>query len=79
VQAALGALETGGGDAARFEELFREFRAMSEQTVRSRLTLGLPDAGLERGQAIGLNVIKRDIGTGEATGGVGLFVTGEPG
>ena len=74
--AALQALETGGADAAKFEKLFKEFRAMTAQTVRSRLTLGLPDAGLKRGQAIGLNVIKRDLGTGEVTGGVGLFVAG---
>jgi hypothetical protein len=79
VQAQLGALEAGGGDAARFAKLCREFRAMSAQTVRSRLTLGLPDAGLERGQAIGLNLIKRDIETDEATGGLGLFLTGAPG
>jgi hypothetical protein len=78
VQAALRAMETGRADAAKFEALFKEFRAMTAQTVRSRLTLGLPDAGLKRGQAIGLNVIKRDIGTGEATGGIGLFVAGEP-
>jgi hypothetical protein len=76
VLAALQALETGGADAAEFEKLFKEFRAMTAQTVRSRLTLGLPAAGLKRGQAIGLNVIKRDLGTGEVTGGLGLFVAG---
>ena len=76
VLAALQALETGGADAAEFEKLFKEFRAMTAQTVRSRLTLRLPAAGLKRGQAIGLNVIKRDLGTGEVTGGLGLFVAG---
>ena len=79
VRSALRALEIGRADAAKFEKLFKEFRAMTAQTVRSRLTLGLPDAGLGPGQAIGLNVTKRDIGTGEVTGGIGLFVTGEPG
>jgi hypothetical protein len=79
LQAALRALETGRADAAEFEELFREFRAMTAQQVRSRLTLRLPDAGLKPSQAIGLNVIKRDLATGEATGGIGLFLTGESG
>jgi hypothetical protein len=78
VQAALRTLEKGRGNAAKFEDLFKDFREMTAQTVRSRLTLGLPDAGLKRGQAIGLNVIKRDLETGMVTGGIGLFVTGEP-
>ncbi len=73
---ALQALEIGRGDAREFKALFREYRAMNARSVRSKLTLDLPDVGLERGQAVGVDVLKRSLVTGEVTGGIGLFVTG---
>jgi hypothetical protein len=73
---AMQALEVGRGDAREFKSLFEEYRAMNARPVRSRVTLDLPDVGLERGQAVGVDVLKRSAVTGEVTGGIGLFVTG---
>lgn len=73
---ALQALENGRGDAREFKPLFKEYRAMNARSVRSQVTLTLPDVGLERGQAVGVDVLKRSAVTGEVAGGIGLFVTG---
>jgi hypothetical protein len=78
VQEALRALEAGRGDAARFRELFKEFRDMNAQTVRSQLTLALPHVGLEKGQAVALNVVKRGLRAREAAAGIAVFVAGDP-
>lgn len=76
---ALRALDSGRAEAGRFKELFREFRAMSAETVRSRVTLRLPDVPLEGGEAVGVNLIGRNMATDRVTGGIGMFVTGRSG
>lgn len=73
---ALQALELGRGDAREFKALFRDYRAMNARSIRSQVTLNLPDVGLEREQAVGVEVLKRSTVTGEVAGGIGLFVTG---
>lgn len=77
VLATLRAQEAGRREDAKARELFKEFRAMTVHTVRSEVTLRLPDVGLEPDEAVGLNLVKRDVASGEATGGIGLFVVGE--
>jgi hypothetical protein len=72
---ALKGREIGRGDAAKYRELFREYRAMTAQSVRTTVAFTLPDAGLKTGQAVALNVIRRSLATGEALGGIGLFLT----
>ena len=76
VQEALQALEAGRGEPAELRELLKELRAMNAQTVRSRVTLELPDVGLDVGEAVAVNVIKRSAQTRQATAGIALFVTG---
>lgn len=78
VQSALRTLETGRGDAAKFKELFREFRAMNAQSVRTRVTVAFPDVGLKRGQGVAVNLIRRDVASGAVTGGVGVLVVAAP-
>lgn len=73
---AMQALEAGRAHSAKYSDLLKEYRAMTEQTVRSRVTLALPDVGLEPGHAVGVNLIKRDHSSGQATGGVGLLIAG---
>lgn len=75
MQDALAALEGGGGAAREYRELFREYRAMTAQSMRTRVTLELPDLGLEPGQAVALNVVRRSAADDEALGGIGLLVT----
>jgi hypothetical protein len=76
VVSALRSLELGRGNAQKHKELFREYRAMTAQGVRSQLTLALPPAELKPGQALALNVIRRNRATGDALGGIGLLITG---
>jgi hypothetical protein len=75
VQEALAALEGGSGDARKYRELLREYRAMTAQSTRTRVTAALPDLGLERGQAVALNVVRSRATDGETLGGIGLLVT----
>lgn len=77
VQAALRALELGRGSATEYRELFRQYRAMTQQSFRTQVTIGLPDLGLEPGQGVALNVVRQD-GDGKALGGIGLVITGPP-
>jgi len=76
VLAVLQTLEAGRGDHRKFAELFRDYRVMSAQTVRSQVTLALPQLKLEPDQAVGVNVVKRNLATDQLTGGVGVFVVG---
>ena len=77
VQSALRTLEQGRGDATKYRELFREYRAMTAQSVRTQVSIGLPELGLKPGQAVALNVIRRSVATGEALGGIGLVIAGQ--
>jgi len=74
---ALQFLEEGSGDAGKFKKLFREYRAMTAQTVRTRVRLRLPEAGLGVDEALALNVVRRESTAEEPTGGIGLFLVGE--
>jgi hypothetical protein len=77
VLAALKALETGRGDHGELRVACRELRAMNRHVARTRVTVHLPDVGLARDEAVALNVVRRSLATGEATGGIALFVTGD--
>lgn len=68
------ALVNGGARDRGARKLLAEYRRMTTQTVRSQLVLTLP-GGLKRGQAAAFQLIRRDRQTGEAAGGVALFVT----
>jgi len=78
VQAALKAMEKGRGETQEFKALFKEFRTMNSGSARTRVTLELPEFALKPGQAVALNLIRRDVATGEATGGIGVFIAGPP-
>lgn len=76
VQSAFRKVGLGRGDATKYRNLFREYRAMTTQSLRTQVAIGLPGLGLKSGQAIALNVIRRGISTGEALGGIGLVIAG---
>ena len=78
VQAALTSLEQRGGSGSEYRELFREYRVMTAQSVRTQVSIGLPDLGLEPEHAVALNVIRRSRVTREMLGGIGLVVVGPP-
>lgn len=74
VQSLIAALEAGrpvDGDARK---LLAEYRAMTGQTVRSQVKLAIPDFGLKPGRGLPLNLVRRDMTTGEIIGGVGLII-----
>lgn len=73
---ALRALEHGRGSPSEHRDLFREFRGMTKQAVRTRVVIRVPDLGLKPRQAVALNVVRRGTGTDEVRGGIGLFVHG---
>jgi hypothetical protein len=79
VQSLIATLEAGrplDGDARK---LFAEYRVMTGQTVRSQIKLAIPDFGLKPGRGLPLNVVRRDMTTGEITGGVALIIVSPPG
>jgi hypothetical protein len=76
VQAALETLEQGGGNGSEFRGLFREYRAMTAQSVRTRVSIELPDLGLEPGRTVALNVTRRSRSSREPMGGIGLLIVG---
>ena len=78
VLAAMRAVERGRRQPTAFKDLLKEFRDMSAQSHRTRVTLTVPDVGLGTGQAVALNVIRRDAVDERVTGGIGLFVAGPP-
>jgi hypothetical protein len=75
VQEALAALEGAGSDARQYRKLFREYRAMTAQSMRTRVSLDVPDLGLEPGHALALNVVRRRVADDEALGGIGLLAS----
>lgn len=72
---ALVAIQKSRGAYNEFRALFREYRAMNKQALCTRMSLYLPDFSLKDNQAIPLNLIKRDLLSGEVTGGISLIVT----
>lgn len=67
-----------GGDGrmhpAEQRKLMAEYRAMTTQTVRSRVQLTLPEIGLKPSQAVALQVQRRDDASGEIAGGVAMYL-----
>jgi hypothetical protein len=76
VRAALRILDGARGNVDQFRTLFAEYRAMTAQSVRTKVQLGVPDLGLKAGQALPLTVVRRDLATGHILGGIGLVIAG---
>jgi hypothetical protein len=78
VLAAVQAMEKGRASATKYTKVFRQYRAMAAEVVRTQVTVLLPPLDLEPGQAMALNVIRRSMKTGDALGGIALVMTGTP-
>ena len=75
-QAVIAAMEAGKTVGEEGRKILRAFRAMTAETLRTEVTLALPDLGLKRNRGLALQVVRRDLSTGQVTGGVALVVAG---
>jgi hypothetical protein len=73
--AAVKAINSGKAKPAQFREVFQRFRDMNKPMQRTVFNLQLPDFGLQRGEAIGINIVATNLVNGETKGGITLIVT----
>lgn len=75
-QAVIAAMEKGKPVGEEGRAILRAYRAMTAQTVRTEVVLGLPDLGLKKDRGIALQVLRRDLASGQITGGIALVIAG---
>ncbi len=76
VQAAIASVERRGADTRKFKDLFKAYRAMTTQSVRTQVVLKVPEVGLKSGEALPVHVIRRDIASGQIRGGIAIVIAG---
>jgi hypothetical protein len=76
VTGAIQAINAGKAKPAQFKELFRAFREMNKSMQNTAFKMRIPDFGLEKGEAMGLQIVNTNMVTGEMKGGITLIVTG---
>lgn len=75
-QEVIAAMEKGKPVGEEGRVILRAYRAMTAQTVRTEVVLGLPDLGLKKDRGIALQVLRRDLASGQITGGIALVIAG---
>ncbi|MBV7532519.1 hypothetical protein [Chitinophaga sp. sic0106] len=76
VDAAIAQIYRGAAPANSFKALFKEFNAIFDSNKCSKFNLKIPDFGLAAGEAIAVNIVNTNVGTGKVKGGITLIITG---
>ncbi|MET0242379.1 MAG: hypothetical protein ABW174_02875, partial [Flavitalea sp.] len=73
---ALNQVSAGKAKPSRFRELFNEKKKMNEFVRQTKLSMQLPDFNLEKGEAVGFNIVNTNATTGIVKGGITLVIIG---
>jgi len=76
VDAAIRQIASGAAPATSFKALFKEFNSIFDSNKCSKFSLKIPDFGLVPGEAIAVNIVNTNVGTGKVKGGITLIITG---
>jgi hypothetical protein len=73
---ALKAISAEEAKPAQFRGLFKSFREMNNPMKNTSFKIHLPDFDLQKGEALGLQVVNTNRVTDETKGGITLIMTG---
>lgn len=76
VTGAIQAINAGKAKQAQFKELFKAYREMNKPMQHTGFKMRIPDFGLQKGEAIGVQIVNTNMVNGEMKGGITLIVTG---
>jgi hypothetical protein len=76
VTSALQDINAGKAKPSQFRELFWNYRKMNQPIKNTAFNTHIPDFNLEKGEAIGLQIVNTNMVTEKTKGGITLIVTG---
>jgi hypothetical protein len=69
-------INENGSRPSQFKEIFRSFREMNKPMQNTGFKMRLPDFDLQKGEALGIQILNTNLLNEEIKGGITLIVTG---